>query len=414
MTQRSSMGDGHLVVPSPDGATGPTRRGFLRSASISVLALGAPSLLTACGTPGARQTPESCPTEDMSDTERVLTFSNWPMYIDESTDMVDGRRTTVIPTLRDFERATGIEVLYNTDINDNAEFFAKVRDQLAACEPTGRDLIVVTDWAASRMVELGWIQKLDRARLPNVEAHLLSRLRSPAWDPGRDFSVPWQGGLTGLAYNAKYTDAVGSVEELLTRSDLRGKVSLPSEISDTMGFMLRIGGADPSHFDDDDFDRALERLREAVAAGQIRRFTGNDFVRDLDAGNVVACVAWSGDIMGLQESNPDIRWVAPEEGMHIWADNMLVPNKATHRANAERLMDYYYEPEVAARVAAWVRYICPVEGAREAMERIDPTLVDNPLIFPDESFLSGTYPFMALSEGTRRRYERAFTQAMGA
>ena len=414
MSERSSRDARRDPPAQAEDPPGLSRRGFLRSASLSVLALGTPSLLASCGTPGARQTPETCPSPDLSTTEKTLTFSNWPVYIDESTEVVDGRRTTVIPTLQDFQAETGIDVLYNTDVNDNAEFFAKVRDQLAACEPTGRDLMVLTDWTTARMVALGWLQKLDRTRMPHVEENLLSRLRSPAWDPGRDFSVPWQSGLTGVAYNARYTRGVGSVEELLTRPDLRGKVSLPSELNDTMGFMLRMVGADPSNFTDPEYDRALDRLREVVASGQIRRFTGNDFVRDLDAGNVVACVGWSGDVLGLQDSNPDIHWVVPDEGMQIWSDNMLVPNKATHKAHAERLMDYYYQPEVAAQVAASVRYICPVEGAREAMENIDPSLVDNPLVFPDEAFLAQTYPFMNLPEGTRRRYERAFIQAMGA
>jgi spermidine/putrescine transport system substrate-binding protein len=389
------------------------RRGFLGRASLSMLALGAPSLLAACGIEGAGQTPESCPSEDRSGAEKTLAFSNWPEYIDQTSETVGGRRTTVIPTLRYFEAATGIDVVYSTDINDNAEFFAKVRDQLAACEPTGRDIVVLTDWTAALMVGLGWVQKLDRANLARVEANLLARLRSPDWDPGREYGVPWESGLTGIAYNAKYTSRVSSVRELLTRADLRGRVSLPSEINDTMGFMLRIVGADPASFDDDDYERALDRLRGYVASGQIRRFTGNDFIRDLDAGNVVACVGWSGYVLGMQDSNPDIVWVAPEEGMLLWSDNMLVPNRAAHRTNAERLMDYYYDPVVAARLAEWVKSICPVEGARAAMERIDPTLVDNPLIFPDEEFLSGTFAFMDLPDGTRRRYERAFTQAVG-
>lgn len=414
MTERSSRGDVRHAPTPPDEPPGVSRRGFLRSASLSMLVLGSPSLLASCGTPGARQTPETCPSPDLSDSERTLNFSNWPAYIDEATEMVDGRRTTVIPTLRDFEAHSGIDVLYNTDVNDNAEFFAKVRDQLAACEPTGRDIVVLTDWVASRMLRLGWVQKLDKAHLPTVEAHLIPRLRSPAWDPERNFSVPWQSGLTGLAYNARYTGEVVSVEELLTRTDLHGKVSLMSELNDTMGFMLRIVGADPENFDDDDFDRALDRLKESVASGQVRRFTGNDFVRDLDAGNVVACAAWSGDVLSIQESNPDIRWVAPTEGMILFSDNMLVPNRATHRTNAERLMDHYYQPEVAARVAASVRFICPVEGAKQAMEHLDPSLVDNRLIFPDEDFLANTFSFMDLPDGTRQRYERAFVQAMGA
>lgn len=393
---------------------GISRRGFLRGASLSALALSSGSLLAACGTEAAKQTAASCVSKDLSATEKALNFSNWPEYIDVATKKVGGKKTTVIPTLEDFQAQTGIQVTYNTDINDNAEFFGKVRNQLAACEPTGRDLIALTDWMAARMIGLGWMQKLDHANLPNVDANLVENLKAPAWDPHRDYSVPWQSGLTGIAYNAKYTGEIRSMEELLTRADLKGKISLLTEMNDTMLFMLHIIGADPENFTDDEFGQALDKLQEYVDSGQIRRFTGNDYVRDLAAGNVVACEAWSGDVIAMQFDNPDIKWVVPEEGLGLWSDNMMVPNKATHKANAEALMNYYYDPEVAATLSAWVNYICPVDGARQAMEKIDPSLVDNPLIFPDADFLSNAALFMATDEKTRTKYERDYTQVIGS
>jgi spermidine/putrescine transport system substrate-binding protein len=393
---------------------GVSRRGFLRGASLSALALGSPGLLAACGTEGAKQTAESCVSKDLSATEKMLNFSNWPEYIDVATKKVNGQKVTTLPTLEDFEKMTGIDVEYNTDVNDNAEFFAKVRNQLGACEPTGRDIFVLTDWMAARMVSLGWIQELDHANLPNVDANLVENLKSPAWDPNRDHSVPWQSGLTGIAYNAKYTGEVGSMEELLTRADLKGKVSLLSEMNDTMLFMLRITGADPEKFTDEEFGVALDKLQEYVDSGQIRRFTGNDYVRDLNAGNIAACEAWSGDVIAMQYDNPDIKFVIPEEGLGLWSDNMLVPNKADHKANAEKLMDYYYDPVVAARLAAWVNYICPVNGAQAAMEKIDASLVENPLIFPDAEFLSNAMAFMDLDEKTRQQYEQDFSRVIGS
>ncbi|HEX6487042.1 MAG TPA: spermidine/putrescine ABC transporter substrate-binding protein [Nocardioidaceae bacterium] len=412
MSQQSRSALDPLVAAAQ--RRGMSRRGFLRGASLSALALGSPSLLAACGTEGAQQTAESCVSKDVSSSEKVLNFSNWPSYIDEQVKKVNGKKETVLPTLEDFEAASGIQVTYNTDVNDNNEFFAKVRNQLADCQPTGRDIFVLTDWMAARMVQLGWIQKLDMANMPNVEANLVANLRSPSWDPDRERSVPWQSGLTGIAYNAKYTGEVKSMEELLTRSDLKGKVSLLSEMGDTMAFMLKIVGADPEDFTDDEFGQALDQLQEYVDSEQIRRFTGNDYIRDLNAGNIAACEAWSGDVILMQYDNPDIKWVVPEEGLSLWSDNMLVPNKAEHKANAEKLMDWYYDPEVAARLAAWVNYICPVEGAREAMEKIDASLVDNPLIFPDEEFLSNAFAFMSVDEKKREQYETDFAQVIGA
>lgn len=382
-----------------------SRRSFIRSAALGGMAVGVPGLLSACGTSSQVVSSATCKSVDKSATDKQVAWSNWPEYID-----VKGKH---IPTLETFEKQTGIKVTYNTDINDNNEFFAKVQNQLADCQPIGRDLIVLTDWMAARMVSLNWLQKLDHSKIPNVDHNLVANLKSPDWDPNRDYSAPWQSGFTGIAYNKKYTKPVGSFQELLTRPDLKGRISLLKEMRDTMLFMLLVTGANPTKFTGSEWDKAIAELQKTVADGQIRRFTGNDYVDDLNNGDLVACEAWSGDVIAMQYDNPDIEWVVPEEGLAIWSDNMLVPNKAEHKTNAETLINYYYEPETAARVAAWVNYVCPVQGAQEAMKKLDPSLVDAPLIFPDQSFLSKTTSFMSLDESTAKQYDTDFSQAIG-
>jgi spermidine/putrescine transport system substrate-binding protein len=409
-----------MPQPAPDdlrrliAARSVSRRGFLRGAGVAGLGLGVPALLSACGTEAAKQTADSCTSKDLSSTEKSMHFSNWPLYIDEEKVKQNGKKVTVYPSLQGFEKESGIKVDYVTDVNDNSEFFGIVRNQLADCQPTGRDIMTLTDWMAARMVSLGWLQKLDKGNLPNVESNLVSTLKSPSWDKNRDYSVPWQSGLTGIAYNAKLTKEVRSFDELLTRPDLKGKVSLLSEMHDTMLFMLLLEGADPEDFTDDEFSNAIDRLSKATDAGQIRAFTGNEYAQDLVKGNVVACEAWSGDVIQLQFDNPDIKFVAPEEGLALWSDNMLVPNRASHKTNAEMLMNYYYEPEVAATVAAWVNYICPVDGAKEAMEKIDDSLVDNQLIFPTDETLSNAKDFMGLDQKTEQKYQKQFASVIGA
>lgn len=385
-----------------------SRRGFLRTAGVSALALSSTGLLAACGTEGTQQTADTCKSTDLSDSEKELIFSNWPLYIDESDE------GGTYPTLADFEKTSGIKVSYTTDINGNNEFFAKVRNQLGACETTERDIFVLTDWMAARVIAGGWTQELDMANMPNVEANLVDSLREPSWDPGRKHSIPWQSGLTGIAYNAKYTGEVASFEELVTRADLKGKVSLLSEMGDTMGFVLKLIGADPNDFSDEEWAAALAKMEEIVASGQIRKFTGNDYTKPLNKGDLVACEAWSGDVIAMQYDNPDIKFVVPTEGLALWSDNMMVPNKADHKANAEALMNYYYDPEVAARLAAWVNYICPVNGAQEAMAALDESLVDNPLIFPTEDYLASTFAFMATDTKTREQFDKEFNQVIGA
>jgi len=272
-------------------------------------------------------------------------------------------------------------------------------------------MFMVTDWLAARMIQTGWIQKIDATKVPNLHKNLISGLQGVGWDKNRDFSAPWQSGLTGIAYNASKVGEVKSFSELLTRDDLRGRVTLLTEMRDTMGFLLMVNGNDPADFSQAGWDNAIDLLRKARSRGQIRAFTGNEYIQDLAAGNILACEAWSGDVAAADDEN--LRFVVPEEGLMIWADNMVIPNLATHQANAEKWINFYYEPEIAAQLAAYVYYICPVEGAREAMERIDPDLVDNELIFPTEATLSKTHGFMALPEFKMRAYKGDFDDVTG-
>lgn len=361
--------------------------------------------LTRFDTPDREQDPESCTAEDVSDSDKRLVYSNWPEYIDEDDK-------GYVSTLTQFQKDTGIKVRYTADVNDNNEFFAKVSNQLGSCSSSKRDLFALTDWMAARMIQVGWIQKLDASKVPNLHANIIDSLKKPEWDPGRDYSAPWQSGLTGIAYNKAKVGEVKSFSDLLTRKDLKGRVSMLTEMRDTMGFLLLIKGADPENFTSAEWDDAIDLLKKARSDGQVRSFTGNDYVQDLASGNILACEAWSGDIANAGDEN--LVWIPPEEGIMIWADNMLVPNLATHQANAERWINYYYEPEVAAKLANYNSYICPVKGAQEAMEKVNPDNVDNELIFPTEKTLSQTHRFMALDESTMRTYEGDFADVTGA
>ncbi|MFI7025034.1 polyamine ABC transporter substrate-binding protein [Micromonospora sp. NPDC049900] len=386
-----------------------TRRGLLTGTLGSAALLAAGGTLAGCGTPGAQQTEAGCVSEDLSGTEKTLAFSNWPQYMDVDDDDASKR-----PSLDKFVTDTGIQVTYTEDVNDNNEFFGKVQNQLAACQGTGRDVMVLTDWMAARMIRLGWIQRLEKSKLPNVEANLLPSLRNRPFDVDNHLAVPWQSGLAGLAYNGRVTREIRTVDELLTRADLKGKVTALTEMRDTMGLLLMSNGHNPADFTANQFDDALNKLKKAVDSGQIRRFTGNDYAPDLAKGDIAACIGWSGDIIQLGFDDDQIKFVVPDSGVTLWSDNMLVPNKATHKGNAEALINHYYDPAIAAQLAAYVNYICPVQGAQEEMEKIDPELAANPLIFPDEAILSKARVFMALDEQQEREYETKFQQVIGA
>ena len=394
--------------------TGLSRRGVLQALGVGGVALAGGSLLSACGTEGTSQEPGGVAAEDKSDVDKIVNFSNWVQYID-----VDDKNEKLHPTLKQFEDKTGIKVNYKEDINDNDEFFGQIRPLLEANQDTGRDIIVLTDWMAARMIRLGWVQELNKANIPNA-VNLQPNLQNVGFDQGRKMSLPWQSGFTGIGINRKAVrdlgvdpDSINSVDALLNTTELKGKVTALTEMRDTMGLTLLSMGKDPNNFTDDDFSAAIDKLQQAVDSGHIRGFTGNDYVQGLETGDLAACLAWSGDVIQLNFDNEEIKLVTPEQGQMMWSDNMMIPNLAQHKKNAELLMNHYYDPKVAAELAAWVNYICPVKGAREEMESIDPSLMTNPLIFPDQATLDKSNVFMALDEETERKYNEQFQALIG-
>ncbi len=387
-----------------------TRRSLLRASGMGALALGGISTLGACGIPPAGRTEGSAASDDHSAKEKEVHFSNWTEYMDVSEDEKSR------PTLQAFTERTGIKVKYTEDINDNVEFFGKIKPQLAAGQNTGRDLICVTDWLAARIIRLGWAQKLDHANLPHAFANVSAQFRTPDWDPGRAYSFPWTGIPAVIAYNKKATGGrkVDSVTQLLDDPKLKGRVSFLSEMRDTVGMTLLDQGKDPGKFSDADFDGAIGRLQKAVDKKQIRRFTGNDYTADLSKGDIAACVAWAGDIIQLQADNPDIEYAIPAAGYITSSDNLLVPAQARHKTNAEKLIDYYYEPPVAAQLAAYINYVCPVDGVREELAEIDESMASNTLILPDKEMAAKSRSFRSLSTKEETAYEEKFAKLIGA
>jgi spermidine/putrescine transport system substrate-binding protein len=370
--------------PRPDPIT---RRQLLRRAAAGGMVLSVPSILAACGSGGggiAAQTGSGgSSTEVKQQLADTLVFANWPLYIDQK-----GKKR---PTLDEFTAQTGVGVRYIEEVNDNEEWFGKYQAQLAQGQDIGRDLTVLTDWMAARMVRLGYVQKKDKSAIPN-EANLVSTLQHPTWDPNREYSLPWQSGMTGIAYNKKETGPVTTIEQLLTDPALKGKVTCLTEMPDCMGLIMQSNGDDPTKVDPAAFDKAIGTLQDAVDSGQIRRFTGNDYGDDLSAGNVAAAMAWSGDVVQLQLDNPNLEFVLPEAGGMIWTDNMLIPTGGDV-FTASTYMNFVYDPKVAAEIEDWVNYICPVEGAKDELLKIDPGVAKNPLIFPTEEMLANVKSF---------------------
>ncbi|MER5867625.1 spermidine/putrescine ABC transporter substrate-binding protein [Kitasatospora sp. NPDC002040] len=379
-----------------------TRRALLGTASL----LG----LSACGIPAAYVPEERRAAADRSERDKTLNFSNWTQYID--TDDKGGR-----PTLDAFTEDAGIEVTYTEDINDNDEFFGKISPVLAQGGDPGRDLMVVSDWMAGRYVALGWVQQFDAENLPNVAKYLDPQLASPAFDPGRRHSVPWQSGITGIAYNRKALGREIRSTADLWAPDLKGRVTLFAGMDEALGLLMLAQGADIAKFTADDAEKAMAQVQKLVDTRHIRRFTGNDYTSDLASGAAIACQAYSGDAIQLKAENPDIEFVVPEEGGELWAESLMVPNRAAHKQNAELLIDYYYRPEVAAELAAAVQYICPVPAARDVLagssDAETAALAEEPLMFPTDEMRARLHSMRDVTAAERPDFHRIWGKVAG-
>ena len=384
-----------------------TRRTLMRGLGGAAVAAG----LAACGTSGTatkKSAKEQAATKDLSATEKVVNWSNWPEYID-----VDDK-TQARPTLDEFTKQTGIKVNYTEDYNDNDEFFAKVKPQLSSGQDTGRDVWCSTDWMAARLIRLNWVQKLDKANIPNAK-NLEPGLQNVEFDPGRQYSLPWQSGFTGIGYNPRATGGkkVTTIDQLLTDPALKGKVTLLTEMRDTVGLTMLSMGKDPANFTDDDFNAAIDKLQKAKDSGQLKGFTGNEYGKGLASGDIAACMAWTGDVVQLLPDNPSLGYVLPPTGFMIWSDNFVIPNEAKHKTNAEKLINYYYDPAVMAQVEDYVNYISPVVGSKEALLKQDPSIANNQLIFPSAETLKNAHVFRGLTAAEETKYNQAFQNLVG-
>ncbi|MER3411209.1 MAG: ABC transporter substrate-binding protein [Thermoleophilia bacterium] len=335
----------------------------------------------------------------------TLVISNWPLYID-----VD-EKTKKRPTLELFQRRYGVKVKYIEDINDNATFFGKIQGALSRGQSTGRDIVVLTDDVGfpALMIERGWAERLVK----RVIKYLQPALRHPSFDPNRDYSLPWQSGMTGIGYNPKLTGRpVTSVGQLLDDPRLKGRVTLLTEMADTVGLVMLDNGDNPEKVTDTAFERAIKRIERAVKSGQIRKFTGNDYAPLLAKGDIAAALAWSGDIVQLQADNPGLRWTLPKAGGMIWTDNMLIP-KGGDAYTASVFMNFVYDPKVQARIEAYVKYVSPVAAARNVLLKSDPSIAKNVLIFPTKEMLRKVHIFDAKAV-LNRDYREKWQKLLGA
>ncbi len=390
-----------------------TRRRFLQGSALA----GVGAFVAACtGTPPATDAPTGAPSPGATpgDTSGpaptpsdVLNFANWPLYIDTDDD-----DPTKHESLENFTAEFGTVVNYSEVINDNNEFFGTIRAPLEAGQDTGWDLVVLTDWMAGRIVRLGWAEKLDLANVPNYVNNLEDAYKAPDFDPNNEFHAPWQAGMTGLGYDAAVTGELTSANALWD-PQWAGRITYLSEMRDAVTIALGRLGFKNTTVTQEQFDAAIAEMQKAVDDGIVRAFTGNEYAEDLVAGNVVLAMSWSGDIIQKQFERETLQFTIPDEGGNLWYDNLLIPKGAQHKYTAELYIDYYYRPDVAALVEAWVNYICPVKGAKEEILKIDESLAESELIFPSEATLAKVSRFKSLTEDEETYFNDEFSNLIG-
>lgn len=396
----------HLRHPAPL-----SRRQFLiRSGALGAAGLSLANLLAACGGDDGNGSSTAPGTEGSAPAGgggNTLFFENWPAYIDPTEDGAVG-------TVDRFREATGIDMRYTEAYNDNNEYFAKIQPILGAGKTIEPDIIAPTFWMTARLISLGWVDRLPLDQVPN-RVNLVDGLVNPTWDPTGEYSLPWQTGMTGIAYNLDATGReLGSVADLFDPA-FKGKIGMLTEMRDTIGLLLLGQGIDPSTISTfDDAAPAFDQLEQAKNDGQIRAFTGNDYLDDLSSGNFAACIGWSGDILQLGRDNPNVRFVIPEEGGMRWADTMVMPKGAVNRDAAAKWMDFVYDPVQAAQITAYVQYISPVKGVQEELAKLDEELAANPLLFPDAATEARLRSFANLSEDAEAEFDEAFSRITGA
>ncbi len=371
-----------------------SRRGVLAGAG----GLGAAGLLAACG--GG---------SDSADSANSVRWGNWPLYLDYDEE------TKKYPTLEKFQEQTGITAQYFEDYNDNDEFYGKVQAQLKLGEDIGYDVVTPTDWMAARWIRLGYTQKFDAANIPN-KSNILDSLASPSFDPNREQSLTWQGIMAGFGWNTeKNPKGIRTLDELFAPQN-KGKIVVLSEMRDTIGIILLAQGVNLQTVTEDQYMNAVDYMTKQISDGWIRGVKGNEYAEDLTSGDATAVIGWSGDMFILKAENEGkFDFAIPESGGTISGDNLMIPSTASPegKANAEKLINFYYDPAIAAEVAAYVNYVCPVKGAQAEMEKIAPELASSPFIFPDDAMSKRLNVFRSLTPAEETSWTEAFQKAAG-
>lgn len=389
------------------------RRDVLRLAGMSAAGLA----LAACGVQGkgtnrATVSPAQVKKYWAGKTRHGhVNFANWPLYMDPKR-----------PQLKEFTRRTGITVNYQEVIQDDASFFGKIQPQLAAGQSIGYDLMVITGGIEFfELVALGYVAPLDHSRLPNFTKYAGSQYKKESFDPGNVWSIPWAAGITGIAYNPKYVSTPPTRIADLWDPKYKGKVGMFSDTQELGNFGMMVLGIAPETSTPADWQRAAAKLKEQRDQGIVRRYYEQDYIKPLTSGDIWLTMGYSGDIFqqNLSEGT-NLKFVIPEEGATIWTDNMMIPKTADNPVDAITLMDFFYEPDIAAGLTEYINYITPVPDAKKYIladaqratggdKQMLEQVAQSPLVFPSAADYAKLHYYRSFkNEQEKQEYQSVF------
>jgi spermidine/putrescine transport system substrate-binding protein len=387
-----------------------TRRSFLRTAGAGAATFSLAAFLAACGgdSGGGSGGTQGGTGFDWSAQKQAgeVTMVNWPYYIDKKN--VNGETTH--PTLDAFTKATGIDVSYLEQIQSYEEFHAKILPLLQAGQATGYDVIVTgfPKWFPL-LISRGDLIELDHSLLPNFKAHVAPKYKDVSYDAGNHYGIPWQSGMTGIAYDI---DATGreltSIQELFS-PEWKGKVGMFRDTLDTPSMALVAMGVNPPDSTEDDWNAAADLLAKQREDGIVRQYYGQGYVDGLQTGEVAVSLAWGGDILQAQSKGyPNLHFAVPEEGGMLWTDIMAIPVGAEHPLDGITLMDWFYLPDIAAQLTSWIQSISPVPEAQEILRKQGDPVADSELVFPTDEIYSRLKDYRILEGDENDTWDELF------
>ena len=305
-------------------------------------------------------------------------------------------------TLKEFETKTGIRVQV-AHYSSNEELLAKMQ-----AGASGYDVALPSDYMVQVMVKLGLLEKLERSRISQFKELDAQFLNKP-FDPGNQFSLPYDWGLTGIAVNRKaYTKPVKGWKEVFSAPELAGRFTLLDDVRETLGAALKAQGLSLNSRKPEEIQKAKELLLKQRP--RLKGFTSEPLVPLAMGESWVAHAYLSDALQAQKRTQGTVEFIVPEEGATFWLDNLVIPKGAPHLSEAHQLIEFLLEAKTMAQT---VRQLFVAPTHRGVFGLLSADLQKNPFLFPKESWSAKSEMIQDLGEAVSL-WDRSWTEIKAA